>query len=140
MMLKREVFERAGRFSEDYFMYAEDLDLCYKVARAGFTNYYVGEAAMIHHGGGSSQQRRADQWATIMKFRAVQHFCVKTRGRVYGFGYRVAMGCSAVGRLLLIAAAFPFAKAWRHTHALSAASAKWNAVLRWALGLEKAAC
>jgi len=139
MLLKREVFEKAGMFSEDYFMYAEDLDLCYKVARAGFTNYYAGDASMIHHGGKSSHQRKADQWATIMKFRAVQHFCEKTRGRVYGLGYRVAMGCSAIGRLLLIAVIFPFASIWRDTRGLSAASAKWNAVLRWALGLEKTA-
>ena len=139
MMLKREVFEKAGLFSEDYFMYAEDLDLCYKVARAGFTNYYVGEAQAIHHGGRSSKQRRAVQWATIMKFHAVEHFCEKTRGRVYGFAYRATMGCNAAGRLLVIALAYPFASMRRDTRALSVASAKWNAVLRWALGLERAA-
>jgi N-acetylglucosaminyl-diphospho-decaprenol L-rhamnosyltransferase len=139
MMLTRKVFEKVGLFSEDYFMYAEDLDLCYKVARAGFTNYYVGEVEVIHHGGRSSKQRRADQWATIMKFQAVQHFCAKTRGRVYGFVYRAAMGCSACGRLLLIGLVFPFASVRWDTQALSVASAKWNAVLRWALGLEKAA-
>src|SRR5579871_5809019 len=37
MMLRREVFAAAGLFEESYFMYAEDLDLCYKVRRAGFT-------------------------------------------------------------------------------------------------------
>jgi len=139
MMLQRGVFEKAGMFSEDYFLYAEDLDLCYKVARAGFTNYYAGDAAMIHHGGKSSGQRKAGQWATVMKFHAVQRFCAKTRGRAYGFGYRAAMGCSATGRLLLIALAFPFAGIRRDTGALSRAAAKWSAVLRWALGLEKTA-
>lgn len=137
MMLRREVFEKAGRFSEDYFMYAEDLDLCYKVGRAGFRNYYVGEVAMIHHGSKSSQHR-ADQWATTMKFKAVQHFCEKRRGRLYGLMYRNAMGCSAIGRLLLIALAFPFAGIRFEKRSLQAASAKWNAVLKWALGLEKA--
>src|SRR5665213_104675 len=40
MMMRREVFERVGMFSEEYFMYAEDVDLCWKVTRAGFSNYY----------------------------------------------------------------------------------------------------
>jgi GT2 family glycosyltransferase len=139
MMLHREAFKSAGKFSEDYFMYAEDLDLCYKVAKAGFTNYYIGEAIVIHHGGKSSRQRAVDQWATIMKFKAVQHFCSKTRGRVYGVVYQAAMGCSAVGRLLLIYLVFPFALIRLKPGAVLASSAKWSAVLRWALGLGKTA-
>ena len=35
VMLKREVFEEVGLFSEDYFMYAEDIDLSYKIRKAG---------------------------------------------------------------------------------------------------------
>ena len=35
MLLKRSVFARAGMFSEDYFMYAEDLDLNYQLKRPG---------------------------------------------------------------------------------------------------------
>lgn len=50
MMIRRDVFEQVGMFSEEYFMYAEDLDLCRKVVRAGFNNYYVGAATIIHHG------------------------------------------------------------------------------------------
>jgi GT2 family glycosyltransferase len=136
MLLKREVFERAGMFSEDYFMYAEDLDLCFKVGRAGFRNYYVGDVVMIHHGSKSSQHK-ADQWATTMKFKAVQHFCEKRHGRLYGLIYRSAMGCSAIGRLLLITLAFPFAGARIEKRSLQVASAKWNAVLKWAVGLDK---
>ena len=139
MMLKRGVFEKAGMFSEDYFMYAEDLDLCYKVVRSGFGNYYVGETSLIHYGGVSSGQHKVNQWATIMKFKAVQHFCVKTRGRMYGFMYKVAMGCNALGRLLLIALLLPFPGIWRHKRNLSATSSKWNAVLKWALGWDKGA-
>ena len=39
MLLRRKVFEQVGMFSEDYFMYAEDLDLNFKLKAAGFTNY-----------------------------------------------------------------------------------------------------
>src|ERR1019366_1850950 len=73
LMIKREVFERVGCFTEDYFMYAEDLDLCYKVHRAGFRNYYVKEASLIHYGGKSSSPLPA----TRMKWKAIPRFCDK---------------------------------------------------------------
>src|ERR1700680_3820748 len=95
MLLRRQVFEQVGMFSEDYFMYAEDIDLNYKVKSAGFTNYYVGEAAMIHHGSKSSSRQEISFWATIMKYRAMRKLFQKTRGRLYGSMYRVAMGCAA---------------------------------------------
>src|SRR6267154_859197 len=63
MLLRRGVFEQVGMFTEDYFMYAEDIDLNYKLKQAGFTNYYVGETALIHYGGGSSSRQEVKQWA-----------------------------------------------------------------------------
>ena len=54
-MIKRAAFERGSIFSEDYFMYAEDLDLCYKVVHAGNANYYAGEGTEVDYGGTSSE-------------------------------------------------------------------------------------
>ncbi len=53
LMISREAFERAGRFSEKYFMYAEDVDLCYQTRKAGWRVCYTGDATVIHHGGGT---------------------------------------------------------------------------------------
>lgn len=133
MLLKREVFEKVGMLSEDYFMYAEDLDLNYKVRSLGLSNYYVGEAEIIHHGGRSSSRQRVSQWSTIMKYKAMLRFYRKSRGRLYSVLYRAAMGMAAVGRLVLLACAFPFAD--RET--VRSASAKWSTVLKWAIGFEQ---
>lgn len=132
MMTKREVLEAVGLFSEGYFMYAEDLDLCYKVKRAGFDNYYLGDAVVIHHGGKSTGQRAVNDWATRMKFKAILQFCRKTRGPLYAGIFRVAIGMVAASRLLLIALAFPFVsdKAFRPVFS------KWRAILKWAAGFE----
>lgn len=133
MMMKREVFDQVGLFSEEYFMYAEDIDISYKVARAGYTAYYLSEAVVVHHGGRSSGQRTVNQWATIMKFRAMTQFCLKTRGKAYSVAFRYAMGCAALARLACITAMFPFGRVFLQ-HRLAAP--KWSAVLRWAVGLE----
>ncbi len=54
MFLKREVFNAVKGFDEDYFMYGEDIDLSYKVLKAGFNNYYYGKTAIIHFKGEST--------------------------------------------------------------------------------------
>jgi GT2 family glycosyltransferase len=132
MLMSREVFQGVGGFSEDYFMYAEDLDLCHKVIQGGFANYYVGDAQVIHHGGKSSGQREVNQWATQMKFRSILHFCKKTRGPVYYVLFRLSLAAVALCRLILIASAFPFGKAKKLKWVFS----KWRAVLRIAIGLD----
>lgn len=134
MLLKRDVFERVGMFSEDYFMYAEDLDLNYKLKRAGRTNYYLGEAVIIHYGGGSSSQQKVNQWATIMKYRAMTRYFRKTRGPFYETMYRAAMGCSAVGRLTILSLMYACRGLVSDRESLRSAIHKWRTILKWAIG------
>jgi hypothetical protein len=139
MLLRRTLFEQIGWFSEDYFMYAEDLDLNYKVKAAGFANYYVGETAIIHHGGRSSSRQKISQWATIMKYRAMVRLFHKTRGGVYAFGYRLAMGMVAIGRLVLLVLLTPFGNIVGNKESLKFSFEKWTTVLKWAVGWQKVA-
>ncbi len=130
MLLRRSVFEKVGMFSEDFFMYGEDLDLNCKVRNLGLTNYYLEDAEIIHHGGKSSSRQTVSNWSTIMKYRAMQRYYDKNRSPFYALMYRAAMGASAAGRLLLLKLAFPFVD----KDIIRAASSKWAIVLRWALG------
>jgi GT2 family glycosyltransferase len=98
LLLRREVFAQVGQFSEDYFMYAEDVDLCYKVVKANFTNYYVPQAQIIHYGGKSSVKTRA----VLMKWRSILHYLAKHHGHVYQLAFRMAMACSAMLRLAVL--------------------------------------
>jgi GT2 family glycosyltransferase len=134
MLLKRDVFERIGMFSEDYFMYAEDLDLNYKVRKLGLSSYYVGQAEIVHHGGGSSSRRSDDQWATAMKYKAMLRFYRKNRGILYGWLYRAAMASAAAVRLILLGFMFPFGDRDR----ICEIARKWCTVLKCALGMTDA--
>jgi GT2 family glycosyltransferase len=131
MLLRREVFEQAGMLGEDYFMYAEDLDLNYKVRRLGLSSYYVGEAEIIHHGGRSSSRQKASQWATIMKYRAMLLFYRKSRGSIYSSLYRITMGLSAIGRMLLLGLMLPFGD----KESIRWSLAKWSTVFKWSIGV-----
>jgi GT2 family glycosyltransferase len=139
MLLRRSVFEQIGLFSEEYFMYAEDLDLNYKVKAAGLTNYYVGETAIIHHGGTSSSRQRVSHWATIMKYRAMVQLFRKTRGSVYALGYRLAMGAVATGRLLLLGLMSLFGNLISDRESLKYSQEKWKTVLKLTAGWQDVA-
>lgn len=135
MFFRREVFSKVGMFSEDYFMYAEDIDLNYKVKRAGYQNYFVGEAAIIHYGGGSSARQSYSQWNTVMKQKAMLRYYRKTRGFAYAVIYRLAMCCVALTRLAFLALAYPLGNLVWKRQSIKGALGKWMAVLEWAAGV-----
>ena len=54
IMMRREVFEFVSGFDEDYFMYGEDIDLCYRLKQKGFKILYYGEVFFTHLKGESS--------------------------------------------------------------------------------------
>ncbi|GAC1439590.1 MAG: glycosyltransferase family 2 protein [Mycobacteriales bacterium] len=51
MLLRRSAFEAVGGFDPSYFMYCEDMDLCRRLAEAGFANVYVPSSVVTHSGG-----------------------------------------------------------------------------------------
>lgn len=134
LMIRREVFEVVNQFSKDYFMYAEDVDLCFKVHQAGFKNYFIGEATVVHHGGGSSKQKSSDNWSAIAQREALQLLCRKMYGPFYAWMFRMAMALSAVVRLMLVFPVF-LAETISARH-VNPTWRKWAAVLRWSIGIE----
>jgi len=54
MFLKKEVYDAVRGFDEDYFMYGEDIDISYKVLKAGYKNFYFGQTTIIHFKGEST--------------------------------------------------------------------------------------
>ena len=55
MMIRREAVDAAGLLDEDYFMYAEDMDWCYRIKRSGWEIAYSPNSSIIHLGGESSR-------------------------------------------------------------------------------------
>src|SRR5215471_7109499 len=56
MMLRRDVLEKVGSFDEVFFMYGEDVDLSYRIQKAGYKNYYLAETSMLHFKGESTKK------------------------------------------------------------------------------------
>jgi N-acetylglucosaminyl-diphospho-decaprenol L-rhamnosyltransferase len=56
MFVRRGVYEQIGGFDEQFFMYSEEMDWCYRARAAGWHVLYFPRAAVIHHEGKSSEQ------------------------------------------------------------------------------------
>ncbi|WP_298904798.1 glycosyltransferase family 2 protein [uncultured Psychroserpens sp.] len=54
MLMRKVVYSNVNGFDEDYFMYGEDIDLSYKVQKAGYFNSYHGDVAIVHFKGEST--------------------------------------------------------------------------------------
>src|SRR5579859_1559756 len=56
LMIRRAAVDKVGFFDPDYFMYGEDLDLCYRLKMGGWKVFYLPGAQAIHYKGASTMQ------------------------------------------------------------------------------------
>lgn len=55
MMLPRWTLEQTGGFDDDFFMYGEEVEWCYRVRQAGHQIYYLGSYSILHYDGASTR-------------------------------------------------------------------------------------
>lgn len=137
LMIRRSVFESVGMFSQEYFMYSEDIDICYKVMKTKSKIYYVPEAVIVHHGGGStSSDNPGNRFSNVMLLESRYRFFRKTRSTQYCWLYNVAMLISCTVRIAIVFLIWPIAGSNEKRSSLSMTYQKWFAKLRWVLGGE----
>ena len=137
LMIRKAVFEELGGFHDQFFMYVEDMDLCYRLRAAGRTNYYLGTATIIHHGGQSSDAQPDKQFAAVMMRESVRSFLRIHRGPLYGTLYQCSTAVAAVCRLAALSVALLLPAGSEHRNSVRRALAKWRRILYWTAGLEE---
>jgi hypothetical protein len=85
LLVRRAAIEQVGGLDDGYFMYAEEVDWCYTMQRAGWEVWYQPEARILHHGGGSSRHRRTQREADLYRSR------VRFFRKNYGNGSALAL-------------------------------------------------
>lgn len=117
MMVRREVIEQVGGLDEGYFIYAEELDWCYRMYQAGWTVHFTPEAEIIHIGG-QAMNRAADK-RIVLKYKGQYRFYRKH----YPLWKYVAL------RIIVTAVALPRVAILLFLHLLSLVSQKKT--VRW---------
>lgn len=126
LFAKRRALEATGPFSESYFFFLEETDLCWRMREEGFRVLWVPDARMVHGSGASSKRR--DAAATRIEYhRSLYFFLAHRRGRRTRDAVRVFRVLRALPQLawLLVAAGFS-------ERARQRLGERW-ALLRWHL-------
>lgn len=77
--VRRGVFEKAGRWDEDYFMFGEDIDLSYQIKKLGYKIMFYPQAPALHYHGMTTGLKKHSQGMSFVDLEA--------QGRAYNAFY-----------------------------------------------------
>jgi GT2 family glycosyltransferase len=78
LLLRKDALDQVGLLDEDYFMYTEEVDLCLRLAQAGWQLWWVPQAEVIHHEAQSTRQVAEEMY--IQLYRSKVQFYRKFGG------------------------------------------------------------
>jgi GT2 family glycosyltransferase len=73
-LIRRSLFDLLGGFDERFFVYYEEVDLCYRASEAGWRSVYLAGAQAFHAGGASSGQVKAERLFYSLRSRLLYGF------------------------------------------------------------------
>jgi GT2 family glycosyltransferase len=99
MLLPREVFERTNGFTEEYFMYGEDLEWCHRIRDAGWRIRYYPNAVVVHREHASAETRWGSAGRVALCIERRQAIFERRYGALRGAAFRVVSVGAAVVHL-----------------------------------------
>ena len=99
LIIRRGVLDQVGLLDEDYFIYSEEVDLCYRMKKAGWQLYWVPQAEIIHYGGESTSQVAEDMFLQLYRSKII--FFRKHYGWFSAQIYKLILSVAAITRLMV---------------------------------------
>jgi len=102
MLIRKEALDKAGLLDESFFMYGEDIDLSYRISKAGYRILYYPETTIIHYKGESTKKGSINYvlvFYQAMIIFARKHFNTKN-ARLFSFSIKSAIYFRALLSLL----------------------------------------
>ncbi|MEO8109987.1 MAG: glycosyltransferase family 2 protein [Ginsengibacter sp.] len=106
MVVPKKILNMVGSFDESFFMYGEDVDLSYRIQKAGYRNFYFAESCIIHFKGESTKKGSLNY--VRMFYKAMSVFVQKhyggTKASLFNFFIQTAIylraGLAAIAQFL----------------------------------------
>lgn len=72
LAIRRQAFDIVGGFDESFFLYYEEVDLCFRLAKAGWQVHFAPITTVVHAGGASAIQQRSN--SAVQLYSGLLHF------------------------------------------------------------------
>ena len=89
LAIRRQAFTSVGGFDASFFMYYEEVDLCYRLNRSGWQTHFTPAATVTHIGGASTKQKRTAM--AIQLYKSLCHFYKQHYSRTQRFQLRLVL-------------------------------------------------
>lgn len=102
MWMRKSVLDKIGFLDERFFMYGEDIDLSYRILKAGYKNYYFPKARIIHYKGESTKKRSVNYVFVFYKAMIIfakKHFA--KNAKMFSFSINIAIYFRAFMSILI---------------------------------------
>jgi GT2 family glycosyltransferase len=96
LLIRRETLDEIGLLDERFFMFSEEVDLCYRMKQAGWKVFFVHDATATHIWGGSSRMISRKSFLELYKSRVM--FFRKHYGPMNAFILKTLLFASGAGR------------------------------------------
>jgi GT2 family glycosyltransferase len=115
MMVRREALDQVGFLDEDYFLFLEETDWCYRMKRAGWKIYHNPQVEVYHFQGKSAEAER--KRAKVEYYRSRYHFFKKNKGNLQWvillIGLLIRLGFELLSMAVASVVTFFAIKGWR---------------------------
>jgi GT2 family glycosyltransferase len=106
LLVRRAALDRIGLLDEQYFMYTEEVDLCYRLLSDGWTLHWLPTAHVIHYGEASSQQMAEKMYVQL--YRSKAQFYRKFGGEARARSFKRLVRAAYWPRLIAASIVRPF--------------------------------
>jgi N-acetylglucosaminyl-diphospho-decaprenol L-rhamnosyltransferase len=103
LLVRKEALSQVGTFDESFFLYSEEIDLCYRIKKGGWQLAWIPDVEVIHFGGQSSKQVATQSFLNL--YRGKVKFFRKHYGNLSAWLYCWVLVAATLARL----AVSPFA-------------------------------
>lgn len=128
LAIRREAFAAVGGFDEAFFMYSEEVDLCYRLVQAGWEVHFLPLAEVTHVGGASTRQQLVKM--EVQRYAATRHFYRRHYSRGKQRVLKTLVTYRMIHNVVRDAARFSLARQTSHRAELAAQLAVWRGVLK----------
>jgi GT2 family glycosyltransferase len=98
LILRREALDQTGFLNEDYFIYSEEVDLCYRLRKSGWKISWLPGATVTHYGGKSTQLVSEEMFLNLYESKVL--FFRKNYSWLQAFVYKMILTLAAIARLV----------------------------------------